>query len=175
MRFAILFLVAVPFLAVSCGGSSDPKQLTSDGSTALGSDDYAGALAAYEKALEVIGDDVSHPQYFTAALGCVEARTLGDPKGSVEGLKALATKLPDQVTAREYGQIAGVLGKNEHLTEAVAVVGLGLEAYPGAESLTKQRTLLGARLEKLLAAGDASGEESEALKALQGLGYVGGD
>jgi hypothetical protein len=165
MRFITILLIAVPFLAVSCGGSADPKDLTNEGDKALGSDDFAGALDAYESALEAIGSDTTHPQYFAASLGSIEARTKSDPDQAIADLKALAAAAPDRVTDGDYSRIGGLLGNNGHLLKAIDVVTLGKERFPEAVSLSKQVDLLGKKAE--------ASDDPEAVKALKSLGYVG--
>ena len=169
MRFAtLLLLLLAPFLAVSCGGSSDPKELTDAGNKALGSNDYGTALESFEKALEVIGDDASHAQYLSANLGAVEARGKTDPTGALEALKTLTAAAPGKLTDRDYSRIASSLGVHNHLDQAIEVVRLGMGLFPEAKSLKEQVMALGDKAKAAAAGGDSS-----ALDAIRGLGYGG--
>ena len=173
MRFAILLLL-LPLLVVSCGGSTDPKELTDEGYSALASDDCAGALSAFEKALEAIGDDTTHAQYLEASLGAIEARSVSDPDQAIADLKALAEKFPEDVTAREYSKIGirlGSQGTVELLVKAAKVIELAQVRFPEAEVLDKQGKLLADKAKKLA---DSTGDTSAA-DAFAGLGYTGGD
>ncbi|MEW6070997.1 MAG: hypothetical protein AB1726_00190 [Planctomycetota bacterium] len=166
-HLALLVLLSLlPLLAGSCGGGADPAELTDEGSRCIGQDDYAGARAAYDEALAAIGEDTAHPEYLPARLGAVEARTKTSPGEVLALLRVLAGALPGKLTDRDYSRIAGRLGANDHLKEAVAVVTDGLAAFPDSRSLKKQIEALGKQAE--------ASADPEALKSLQGLGYAGG-
>jgi hypothetical protein len=173
MRPALLPLLLISLVATSCEGSSDPKDLTDEAARVLGSGDYSGGLVAYEKALEVIGNDTSHPQYFTAAFGCIEAGTLDHPARAVRDLEALHGALPGTIRVAEYGRITDLLVDHAHLDQADTVLSLGLETFPDDPGLARR----GQRIEDERAKPDAPIEDPEAAKALEafgGLGYVNG-
>jgi len=169
MRFASLFLVLAPLLVVSCGGSSDPSELTDEGNRALGSGDFAAAQTAFEGALEAIGDDSGHALYLEAKLGAIEAMTKADPGTALADLKALAAAQADKVTDRDFSRIASSMGMNDHLDEAIELLGFAMKTYEDSESLDKQVKALG---DKAAAKAAETGDNS-ALEAIKGLGYGG--
>jgi tetratricopeptide (TPR) repeat protein len=166
MRIATLLLASLALLATSCGGgSSDPAELTSNGQKALGTQDFASALADFEAALAAIGGDTSHPSYLRAKLGAVEARSASDAQAAVDELIELAGAMPGKVSDRDYNRIAGRMGDAGHFEQAIALLAKGKEEYPESAHLDK----LGNRLaDEAKKSGDSS-----ALDALAGLGYVG--
>lgn len=170
MRLASLLLLAAPLLFTSCGGSSDPGELTDEGNQALGTGDFSAAQASFEKALEIIGDDTAHPRYLEASLGAIEAKAKADPDGALADIQALAAALPGKVTDRDYSRIASTMGSNDHLTQAIELVKFARGSFPESESLGKQIKALG---DKAKAEASATGNEAN-LKAIQGLGYGGG-
>ena len=172
MRFAILLLLS-SLLVVSCGGSADPKDLADEGYSALSADDCSGALEAYEKALEAIGDDSAHPLFLEVSLGAIEARSVTDPDRAIADLKALAEKHPDAVTDKEYSKIGIRLGSQQSvdlMLKAAEVVGLAKERFPESEYLDRQGNQLAEKAEKLA---NETGD-SRATDAFKGLGYTGG-
>ena len=60
MKTGLLLTLAL-LLAPSCGGSSDPKSLTNEGSTALNSGKYSEAEQHFSDALAALGTDSTNP------------------------------------------------------------------------------------------------------------------
>ncbi len=164
MRLSIL-LALLSLTALSCGGSSDPAALSSEASRALGRGDFAAARADFDRALDAIGADHAHPEYLRAKMGAVESRTKEAPDEAVSQFLALAKELPAQVGPADYQRIGSRLGSAGHFDQAIALVKAGKDAHPDAAALDKLVQSLGDQA--------AQTGSSEALKALEGLGYVG--
>lgn len=164
MRTAILLSVlALSF--TSCGGSSDPAELTRSGHRALGTQDFAGALENFDSALGALGEDKSNPLYLEAMLGSIEARSSVDAVQAKDDLVALSKEFPGEVTDKDFNRIANRMGDAGKYAEAIALLDVADDAYPDSEHLKK----LGARL----AEDAAKGGDSDALDMLKGMGYVG--
>jgi len=151
-------------LAPACG-SSNPAELTDQGSKALNSGDYEGAAKSYEKALTVLGSDTSNPEWLRAKLGSVKAHAHTDATKAKSDFLALAAASPSKVTDREYSAVAGALGEAKHFKEAIEVLEAGMKSNPESVALKGLRDDLGKRAE--------SSGDSGALDALKGLGYGG--
>ena len=164
MRLTTALLALLP-LATACGSSSDPAELTSTASRAISTGDFATAKADFDAALEAIGEDAQHPDYLRAKMGAIEARTKDEAKAAVSMFLALHKKLPDKVTAADFNLIGGRLGSAGNFDEAIELASAGKAAFPDSSHLD---TLV----QQLGDAAQASGS-SEALKMLEGLGYVG--
>lgn len=154
-------------LLSSCGGSSDPRALTDEGSKALNSGDYAGAAESFDAALAALGEDSANPEWLRAKLGAIQARAQTDPGRAKQDFLDLAKGNPSKVTADHFNLIGSKLGAAEHMKEAVAVLQAGMESHPESVHLK-------ALLEELGKKAESSGDAS-ALDSLKGLGYVGGD
>lgn len=162
MRLTTLLLGAVLF-ASSCGGSSDPNELTTSGERALASQDFATAEADFASALAAIGDNASDPLYMRAKLGSIEARAGDDPAAVVTELIELAAG--GKVSDRDFNRIAGRLGDSKHFADATKLLAEAKKLFPDASHLDT----LGAKL----AADATKAGDSDAIDALAGLGYVG--
>ena len=166
MRLSALCAV-LPLLLSACGGGSDPAELRRTGSQALGQGDFATARENFDQALAEIGEDPTHPEYLRAKMGAIEARTKDAPDEAVAMFMALALKLPKDVGEVDYSRIGGRLGDGGNFDQAIEVAKAGKKLYPNSAPLDKLIQDLGDKAK-------ASGQ-SEALEALQGLGYVGGE
>jgi len=165
MRRTVTLLLSALLLVTSCGGSTDPAELTKSGERALGTQDFQTALTDFEAALAVIGGDTSDPNYLHAKLGEIEARSATDAAKAAADLIALSEAMPGEVSDRDFNRIAGRMGDAGKFSEAIELLAKGKEQYPESAHLDK----LGARLaEDAQKSGD-----SGALDALRGLGYVG--
>ena len=159
---------AAAALAIVPGcGSSDPKTLNDEGYTALNSGDRKAALECFDESIAALGANASDPQYLRAHLGAVEARAYTDPERAVTDFTALAVANPAAIGDRDYGRVASQLADAKAFPEAIAVLEGGKAAYPESQDLHKAVQAVGKMAER---AGDKS-----ATKALEGLGYVGGD
>ena len=164
MRLATLLASTVLFAACG-GGSSDPASLTSEGYSALASGDHAAAAKAFDDAVAAIGTDTANASYVRANLGAIQARCKSDATRAKEDFMALAAAVPDKLKAKDYSAVASRLGEANHMTEAIALLEAGKQAFPTDEELDR---LGGQLVEYAKKAGD-----SAATEALQGLGYVG--
>lgn len=155
---------ALAFLA-SCGGGSDPRALTDEGSKALNSGDYADAVKSYEKALAEIGTDTQNPDWKRAKMGLFQARAQVDGTRAKEEFLQFAGANPSAVNDGDFNLIASKLGSARKLDEAIAVLEAGKAAFPESQHLDALGKELVNRAKE---SGDAG-----ALDALKGLGYVG--
>lgn len=153
------------FLLPACGGSSDPRALTDEGSKALNSGDYAAAAESYGAALAKI--DQGDPEWKRAKMGLIQARARLDAPLAKSEFLEYAKAAPSHVTDSDFNLIASRLGDAGHLAEAVAVLEVGLATHAESPHLKALKDELGKKAE---ASGDAG-----ALDSLKGLGYVGGD
>jgi hypothetical protein len=154
-------------LLAACGGGATPAEHTDAGYTALSAGDGAAALSSFRAALEAIGTDTGHAQYFRAKMGEMEALAEVTPTAARDEFLALAAELPEQVTDKDFSLIGGRLGGSGALEEAVVVLTAGVERYPESPHLKQLIDVLGDQATKTGASG--------ALKSLQGLGYAGDD
>ncbi len=153
-------------LASACGGSSDPRALTDEGSKALNSGDHAAAAKSFDAAVAALGDKPSDPDWLRAKLGGIQARTQTDASRAKGDFLELARTQPTQVTADNFSLIGSKLADAGHVKEAAEVLEAGLKAHPDSKALVALREDLGKRAE--------SSGDPELLKGLEGLGYVGG-
>lgn len=170
MRIAPL-LLALPILLASCGGSSDPAELTKSGEAALGSKNSASAAEDFDAALSAMGSDTSHPMYLRAKLGLAEAIAKSDPKQSQGVLMELQEAMPGKLSAKDFIRVMNQMAESS-TEEAIEVTAetlkTALASFPDAKA---QLDAVGHYLaKKAAAAGDKEGSS-----ALDGLGYTGGD
>jgi hypothetical protein len=162
-----LILPALLFCLLPACGSSDPRTLNDDGSSALNSGKYEKAASSYGDALAAIGDDESHGEWMRAKMGFIKAQTHLDAGLARDEFLKLAAAKPERVTDQEFSLIGGSLGDAGALEEAIAVLAKGKETHPESKHLDALMVELGKAAEQSGAGG--------ALDALKGLGYVGGD
>jgi thioredoxin-like negative regulator of GroEL len=158
-----LFLTLALALAPSCGGASDPKALTNEGSAALSAGKYSEAAQSFEQALAAM--DATNPDWMPAKLGLIEALVHTDATRAKDEFLALAKSSSSKVTDRDFAQIGNALGQAGKIKEAGEVLTAGLEMYAESPQLIALRDSLG---DMAKASGD-----SEALDNLKGLGYAG--
>lgn len=164
MNIRTLAALALCFVP-ACGGSSDPRALTDEGSKALNSGNYAAAAESYGAALAKL--DSADPEWKRAKMGLIQAQArLDAPRAKNEFLE-YAKAAPSRVTDSDFNLIASRLGDAGHLAEAVQVLEVGLTAHSESPHLKALMLELGKRAE--------SSGDTGALNSLKGLGYVGGD
>lgn len=161
---ARLATLALALLA-SCGGSSDPKALTSEGYASLQGGRYEEAAGSFERALQALGTDTSGPDFKRAKMGSIEALIHVDPTRARDEFLAYAKGAPGQVEDRDFNKIGGLFGDAGKVGEGIDVLSAGLEAHPESVHLQALVTQLGDLAKK-------TGSAKE-LEALAGLGYVG--
>ena len=156
---ALALLLFLP----ACGGSSDPRALTDEGSKELNSGDFTGAAKSFQAALDNLGQDSANAEWKRAKLGLIQAHVHTDAAQAKDEFLAFATAAPGKVTDQDFNLIGGRLGEAGKLAEAEAVLKAGMKAFPESPHLKALRTDLGKRAE-------ASGASTD---TLTGLGYVG--
>jgi hypothetical protein len=162
MKNDLLLTLALCFVT-SCGGGSDPKTLTNDGSAALGAGKYAQAAESFEGALA--GMDAANPDWMRAKMGLVEALVHTDPARAKTEFLALARAGTSKVTDRDFALIGQKFGQAGKLTEAAEILNAGMEMHAESPQLLALRDSLG---DMAKASGDA-----DSLESLKGLGYAG--
>ena len=159
----LLAVCALSF-AVACGGSTDPKTLASEGSTALNSRDYQAALEKFDGALATLDPATDAGTHLKASLG--KCRALAHIDAGKAKTEFLALVDGGKVEYTHYSQIAVDFAGASAWNEAIEVLSVGKEKLPGEEKMEKLVTKIGDLAKK-------DGASSEAMKALEGLGYVG--
>lgn len=168
MKLTTLPLVAALLaLLSSCGGSSDPRELTNQGSQALSAGDHAAAAKSFDQALAVLGSDTGNPEWMRAKMGAIQARTVTDPERAKQDFLEVAESQGSRVSADDFSLVASRLGDQKHLPEAISVLAVGMKKFPESKHLQALRDELGKRAE--------AGEGSGIVDSLKGLGYVGGE
>lgn|SRR5262245_34671770 len=160
-----LLTIAILCLLPACGGSSDPRVLTDEGSKALNSGKYEDAAKSYEAALARIGTDTANPEWKRAKLGLIQARVRIDAAKAKDEFLQLASANPSKVTDSDFNTIAGRFGDARKFDEAIAILEVGKKAFPESPHLDA----LG---KELLKRAQESGTTS-AVDKLKSLGYVG--
>lgn len=160
-QVAVLLLCLLP----ACGGSSDPRALTDEGSKALNSGKHEEAAKSFEEALAELGADSANPEWKRAKLGLVQARVRIDAARAKDEFLQFASANPSRVTDSDYNLIASKFGDAGKFDEAIAILELGKKAHPESVHLDA----LGNDLVKRAQASGAS----DALDKLKSLGYVG--
>jgi len=150
-------------LVTACGGGSDPKALTGEGSAALNAGKYPEAVGHFEEALAAMGTDTANPDWMRAKMGLVQALVNTDaPRAKTEFLAlAAAGKASD----RDFSTIGTLLAEKGKLAEATEVLEAGMKAHAESPQLLELRDRLGDIAKE-------SGSSAD-LDALKGLGYVG--
>jgi len=162
MKHGLLLSLAL-CLVTACGGGSDPKALTGEGSNALNSGKYAEATGHFEAALAAMGSDTANPDWMRAKMGLIQSLVHTDSTRAKTEFLALAAS--GKVTDRDYSTVGTQLAENGKLAEATEVVAAGMKAHEGSPQLVELRDRLGDIAKE-------SGSSAD-LDALKGLGYVG--
>ncbi len=171
-----------PFLSLlllglaACGGGSDPAAQVDAGYSALNSGDHAAAISSFEGALG--GLEPGTPKHLEAKLGQIQALCHTDParaRGELTGLSK-----DSGVQAADYNKVVTELvaaaqakaatSQDEvvaTINEAVAILTEGKSTFPDYDKWDALIKKTGDRA--------ASLGSGDALEALKGLGYVGGD
>lgn len=151
-------------LVAACSDPT-PKELNDEAAKALNSGDYKGALASSEKAIKAVGSETADPQYLRAHLGAVEARCFLDaPRAGADFLE-LAKANPKTIGDREYSMVASRLAQAKRFDAAIDVLKAGKSAFPDSVALKQAVQTAGEMA--------AKANDTAALDALKGLGYIG--
>lgn len=160
----------------ACGGGSDPAAQVDSGYSSLSAGDHAAAVTSFEGALA--GLEAGTPQHLDAKLGQIQALCHVDPvraRGELLGLSA-----DSGVQAGDYNKVVTELVAAAQakaaadqdaavatINEAVAILTQGKQTFPDYDKWDALIKKTGDRA--------ASLGSGDALEALKGLGYVGGD
>jgi hypothetical protein len=166
MNTRLVLALASLLLFSACGGGSDPKALNDAGAKALNSGDYSAAAESFDSAVAALGDDTSNPEWLKAKLGAIQARTQTDAARAKDEFLQLAQANPSKVTDQHFSMVGSRLGDAKHLPEAIAVLKEGQKMHAESPHLQSLLEELGKKAE--------AGEDPEALKQLEGLGYASG-
>lgn len=150
-------------LAPSCGGASDPKALTNEGSAALGAGKYPEAVKDFEAALAAM--DSADPDWMHAKVGLVEALVHTDPVRAKSEFLALAGGASSKLTDRQFSEIGTAFAQAGKINDASEILTAGMQMHPESPQLKKLLESLG---DMAKASGDA-----QTLESLKGLGYAG--
>ncbi len=156
-----ILLLSFALCVSACSGGGDPKQ---DGLAALQASDYAGAVSSFDQALAGLGSDASASERREISLARCEALSYVDGAKAEAAFKAICTEHSD-IGVNEYSLIAGAMISGKAMVNAVTVVDLGVKAFPDDPKMAKL-------LENVK---QAAANDSAAMDALQGMGYLGGD
>ncbi len=156
--------LSLPLIFTACTDESDPKE---GGYEAMQNGDHATAASAFKAALE--GTDASAPDYTELRLARCEALAFVNGDESEAEFKSLCEE-QSELDSKQYALIGRSLLEAEATANAARVVDMGLTAHPDDAKLT-------ALMDKVMvaAAEAADGEDSDAMDALKGMGYLGGD
>ena len=157
-----LLLALTLALAPACGGGKDARALVSEANTALNSGDYAAALSSFDAALGAI-EPADAALRRDAELGRCEALAYVDANKAKSEFLALADR--ETLNYSAYNTVAVALTSEQKFDEAIAVLTKGKEKLPDEPKFEKLVQKVGDAA-KNAGAGDA-------MKALEGLGYVG--
>ena len=146
----------------SCGGP-DPATQVKDSYSALSSRNYSGAEAGFAEALQ--GLEAGSPEHMRAQLGLFRARSYSNPAGAKTDFLAYAKA--NNLAIIDYTQLISDLVSGDHLEEAIAVVAEMKTIFPDEPKVDEMGNMLVAKAK--------SSDNSDALDALSGLGYVGND
>ncbi|MBK7642393.1 MAG: hypothetical protein IPJ19_05005 [Planctomycetes bacterium] len=157
-------LFALLLLLPACG-SSDPRALTDEGSSALATGDASAAAASFEKALALLkpGD----PDFARASMGRFQALVRLDPARASTEFLAYAKANPASTSEGDFGTLVGEFLRRDRTVEAIDVMDAGVKAFPKSEAMLAIR----AKVEEQA----KSAKDPAAMQKLKGLGYIGGD
>jgi hypothetical protein len=179
MRSTCALLASLLLIAASsCGGSAaTPNEAVDAGYSSFNAGDYSSGLASFDAALGMLTPD--DPKFVEAKLGQLQclahtdakkAKTelLAQPKDGAFGAKdynVLVTEMIASATAQAQAGDTDAAGAT--IGEAVALLTDGKPKFP---DYTKWDALIKKTGDKVKTLGN-----EDAMAALKGLGYVGGD
>lgn len=158
----LALLLVLPL--TSCSSGADPGGLTEAGYDALGSGDHAAALAEFEAALAVIGNDSTHDQYLRAKLGAVEARIRVDATAARDEFLGLANDMAEEVTDQDFSFIGQKFAGAQEFSAAIDILDAGMKTHEGSTHLAQLT-------DNIRAAAERAGDQA-ALDKMAGLGYL---
>jgi hypothetical protein len=153
--------------ASAAAGGKSAATLLEEGTAAMGSDEWKGALAKFDLVLaDPKATTEEKAEAWQDKVVC-EGRVNGD-----EGAIAALAKLTDakvQLTANQYAKMGNDLSEADRLKAALAVIERATEKFKGDAAAKKS---LG-KLAKMLAAKLAEAGDSASQDKLKSLGYLG--
>ena len=162
MKTKLLAALFAGLTLVACGGGAptDPAGLTDSGYGKYDAQDYEGAQADFQAALDAGAEGASLKD---ATLGLVRAMAHTNTKQAADIFTAFAAANADAVAAKDYSTIGGELMSAGGTLDAITVVDAGIKRFADDAGLEQVME----KIKELAAAGDA-----EAASALSGLGYL---
>ncbi len=161
MRLLARYLPLSLLLTLSACGGGDPTTQVNDSYSDLADRNYSSAEAGFAEALPQL--EPGTPDHMRAQLGLFRARSYSDAGGAKVDFLAYAGANDLQVV--DYTQFISELVSGDHLEEAIAVVGEMKTAFPDNPKVDDIGNML---VEKA-----KNADNSSALDALSGLGYIG--
>ncbi len=155
-------LASLLLLSLAACGGGDPK---ADGFAAYGSGDYTTAVAKLDEALA--SRTQADADYLEIAVGRCQALAHVDAAKCQKEFLALAGANADGIQSQDYSMIISELVAAKGFEPAVMVVDDGIKRFTESPKLVQLKDKIVQESKK---AGDAG-----ALKALDGLGYLGDD
>lgn len=154
--------LAASLALASCGGGAptDAAGLTNAGYEKYDAQDYEGAQADFQAALDAGAEGAALKD---ATLGLIRALAHTNTEKASQTFQDFASANADLVVAKDYSTIGGELVTAGGTVDAIHVVDAGLKRYDGDAGLTNVLE----KIKERAAAGDA-----EAASALSGLGYL---
>ena len=157
-----LFALSALVLSASCGGGSDPAALIGEGTAAMASSDYETAASKFESA--IAGLDAGSTDHLKASLG--RCRALAHTDAAKAKTEFLQLVEGGKVIYTHYNQMTVAFAGAGAWNEAIEVLTVGKEKLPEEKKMEQLVAKVGDQAKN-------SGASSEAMKALEGLGYVG--
>lgn len=148
-------------LTAACSGSADPKALTKSGFSKLGTNDFAGAQADLQGAIDAMPEK-SGAAFHEAKMGLLEAMAHTDSARARTEFDAYVAMAGSSVTTDDIARFGSTLMDAGDPMAAVEVVHAGLVANPGDAKLTTVKDMLVAK----------SKNNAELASSLSGLGYL---
>lgn len=162
--FAVLALALIPCGVAACS-SSDPKVLTAEAGQALAAGDAEGAVAKYERAIERL--DTKSPEFLRASMGRFQALARTEPTRAAREFKAFQAAQASRVQDADFKTVIDELLARDSLTQATDVLEVAQRSFPDSPVVTQLVQRVGDAAKKR---GD-----SDAMRRLGGMGYVGKD
>lgn len=161
MRHPLLLALTCSFALGACGGSEVAS--LDAGFKAMQAGDYAKAVSTLD---EVLGSlDKADPDYKSASM--IRLQSMAHVDADQAKTEFLAMTKDGDVTARQFSDLVTELYSASKLTTAIEVLDAGIKALPGDPTI--QGLLEKAKADAL------KNPDGEGAKALEGLGYLGGE
>jgi len=157
-------LLALLLLGSACG-SSDPREQTDRGASALASGDAKGARSDFEAALAVLHP--GEPDYARASMGRFQALVRLEPDKARDEFLVYAKNPANKTSEGDYIALVGEFLRREQTVPAIDVMDAGVKAFPKSDAM--------AAIRKKVEDQARTANNPAALQKMKGLGYIGGD